>query len=156
MQGERATGKQLIAQHIHNASDRGDQPFIHLRCDSLSESAAASELLGSANSPGFLESANGGTLCLIDVEELSSSGQALLLDVLEKGEIDRGQAPPLVFDARIIATSAVDLSALVTQGYFNESLYYRLAVLVINTLPLREHREDVPCLLYTSPSPRDS
>ena len=147
VQGERATGKLLIAQQIHNASDRADQPFIHLRCDSLSESSAERDLLGDANSPGFLESANGGTLCLIDVEELSSAGQALLLDVLEKGQIDRGLARPVEFNARIIATSAVDLSALLAQGYFNEPLYYRLAVLVINTLPLREHREDVPALL---------
>jgi len=147
VQGERATGKLLVAQHIHNTSDRANQPFIHLRCDSLSESGAAHELLGDSNSPGYLESANGGTLCLIDVEELSAAGQALLLDVLEKGMIDRGLEQPVAFDARIIATSAVDLSALLAQGYFNESLYYRLAVLVINTLPLREHREDVPALL---------
>ena len=69
------------------------------------------------------------------------------MDVIEKGRIDRGQEPAVAFDARIIATSTVDLSALLEQGYFNESLYYQLAVLVINTLPLREHREDVPALL---------
>ena len=147
VQGERATGKQLIAQHIHNSSDRAGQPFIHLRCDSLSESGAERDLLGDANSPGFLESANGGTLCLVDVEELPPAGQLLLLDVLEKGVIVRGQESPVAFDARIIATSTVDLSALPAQGHFNESLYYRLAVLVIHTLPLREHREDVPALL---------
>lgn len=157
IQGERATGKQLIAQHIHRLSGhnvggpeqnaRSDSPFIQLRCDSLSESGAARDLLGDANSTGYLESANGGTLCLVDVEELSQAGQTLLLDVLEKGVIDRGLDQSVAFDARIIATSTVDLSALLARGLFNESLYYRLAVLVINTLPLREHREDVPALL---------
>lgn len=145
--GERATGKQLIAQHIHNVSDRAAQPFIQLRCDSLSESGAARDLLGDANSPGYLESANGGTLCLVDVEELTAAGQTIILDVLEKGLIDRGLQQPVAFNARVVATSTVDLSALPAQGDFNEALYYRLAVLVIETLPLREHREDVPALL---------
>ncbi len=147
VQGERATGKQLLAQQIHNASPRTSKPFIQLRCDSLSESGAARDLLGDANSPGYLESANGGTLCLVDVEELSSTAQSLLLDVLEKGVLDRGLDQSVTFNARIIATSTIDLSAAMAQGEFSELLYYRLAVLIINTLPLREHREDVPALL---------
>ncbi len=147
VQGERATGKQLLAQQIHNASPRTSKPFIQLRCDSLSESGAARDLLGDANSPGYLESANGGTLCLVDVEELSSAAQSLLLDVLEKGVLDRGLDQSVTFNARIIATSTIDLSAAMAQGEFSELLYYRLAVLIINTLPLREHREDVPALL---------
>jgi len=98
-------------------------------------------------SPGYLESANGGTLCLIDVEELSTAGQTLLLNVLEKGVLERGDAQSRPFSARIIATSRMDLSTLLAHGEFNELLYYRLAVLVINTLPLRDHREDVPALL---------
>lgn len=147
IQGERATGKQLIAQHIHHVSPRASKPFIQLRCDSLSESGAARDLLGDANSSGYLESANGGTLCLVDVEELSSTAQSILLDVLEKGVLDRGLEESVPFNACIAATSTVDLSAAMSQGHFNELLYYRLAVLVINTLPLREHREDVPALL---------
>lgn len=147
IQGERATGKRLIAQHIHNAGDQATGPFIQLRCDSLSEVGTARDLLGDANSPGYLESANGGTLCLIDVEELSTAGQTLLLNVLEKGVLERGDAQSRPFSARIIATSRMDLSTLLAHGEFNELLYYRLAVLVINTLPLRDHREDVPALL---------
>jgi len=145
IQGERATGKQLIARHLHQASDRSGQPFIPLRCDSLAD--VSRELLGDQNSPGFLESANGGTLCLIDVEELSSSAQGVLLDVLEKGSIDRGASGSVAFDARIVATTTVDLPSLLAQGSFNDSLYYRLAVLVVDTKPLRDHREDVPALL---------
>lgn len=147
IQGERATGKQLIAQHIHNSGERAAEPYIQLRCDSLSEAGARRDLLGDENSPGYLESANGGTLCLVDVEELSPAGQSLLLDVFEKGVLDRGLAQPVAFDARVIATTTVDLPSQLAQGHFNESLYYRLAVLVINTQPLREHREDVPALL---------
>ncbi len=147
IQGERATGKQLIAQHIHKAGNRASEPFIQLRCDSLSESGTSRDLLGDANSAGYLESANGGTLCLIDLEELSPAAQSLLLDVLEKGVLDRGLEQPVPFNARIIATTTVDMPALLAQGHFSELLYYRLAVLMINTLPLREHREDVPALL---------
>ena len=77
---------------------------------------------------------------------MSDAAQTLLLDVLEKGVLDHGQEQ-VPFNARIVATSTIDLSALLAQGQFNELLYYRLAVLIINTQPLREHREDVPALL---------
>ena len=147
VQGERATGKLLVAQHVHRSSSRAAGPFIQLRCDSLSEAGASRDLMGDANSAGFLESANGGTLCLIDVEELSQTAQALLVDVLKQGSINRGADDSVAFDARVIATSSVDLSAQLAHGLFNESLYYQLNVLVINTRPLREHREDVPALL---------
>ncbi len=147
IQGERATGKQLIARHIHRAGVSAAGPFIQLRCDSLSESGTARDLLGDANSSGYLESANGGTLCLVDVEELSTEGQALLLDVLEKGVLDRGLEQSVSFTARIVATTTSDLAALVAQGQFSELLYYRLAVVVMHTAPLREHREDIPALL---------
>ena len=147
IQGERATGKQLIAQHVHAASKAAGGPFIQLRCDSLSESGAARDLLGDSNSSGFLESANGGTLCLLDVEELSSIAQNVILDVIETGSIVRGPGQSVPVNARIVATTTTDLSRQVTQGAFNESLYYRLSVLVIDTMPLRDHREDVPALL---------
>ena len=148
-------------------------------------------MLGDDNNEGYLESANGGTLCLIDVEELPASCQALLSDVLDKGIIDKVAGKPVTFDARVIATTTLDLQSQLSQGLFNEALYYQLAVLQIYTRPLRDHREDVPlllnyyvdrlvereglsyrrfsvaaqnhlrnrnwpCLLYTSPSPRDA
>ncbi len=147
IQGERATGKQLIAKHVHQASNRAAQPFIQLRCDSLSDATASRDLLGDENSAGYLESANGGTLCLIDVEELSATAQSLLLDVLDKGAIQRANGNSVPLNARVVATTTLDLHSQLTQSQFNESLYYRLAVLVINTQPLREHREDVPALL---------
>jgi len=114
IQGERATGKRLIAQHIHRNGKGAATPFIQLRCDGLSESDIARDLLGDQNSSGYFES---------------------------------GAASEVPFNARVIATTTVDLSARVSQGLFVDSLYYRLAVLVINTLPLREHREDIPAFL---------
>jgi DNA-binding NtrC family response regulator len=147
--GERATGKLLIAQHIHQASSRGSKPFVTLRCDSLSDMNAERELLGNDNNVGYLGSANGGTLCLTDLDELPNTAQGIILAALESGELMvRGKKVP--FDMRIVACCATDPQSLVADGDFNEALYYRLAVLVINTLPLRDHREDVPALLtYT-------
>ena len=147
VQGERATGKMLLAQHVHYASSRASMPFIVLRCDSLSDANAVHEMLGDDNNDGYLESANGGTLCLIDVEELPASCQALLSDVLDKGIIDKVAGKPVTFDARVIATTTLDLQSQLSQGLFNEALYYQLAVLQIYTRPLRDHREDVPLLL---------
>jgi DNA-binding NtrC family response regulator len=149
IQGERATGKLLVAQHIHQASNRREQPFVTLRCDSLSDMNAERELLGNANNVGYLGSVNGGTLCLTDLDELPKTAQGIILAAVESGELNvRGKTTP--FNARIIACCATDTQKAVASGDFNEALYYRLAVLVINTIPLRDHREDVPALLtYT-------
>lgn len=146
IQGERATGKMLIAQHIHQASTRRDKPFVTLRCDSLSDANAERELLGNENNVGYLGSASGGTLCLTDLEELPRTAQAILLATIESGELQvRGKSVP--FNVRIIACCTADPQNAVASGDLSEALYYRLAILVINTLPLRDHREDVPALL---------
>ncbi len=145
--GERATGKMLIAQHIHQASKRAERPFVGLRCDSISAANASRELLGNENSAGYLESAAGGTLCLIDVEELPLTAQSIVLTAIESGEIAREGASSVRFSARIIATSAADLQRIIRQGEFSETLYQRLSMQVVRSLPLREHREDVPALL---------
>ena len=149
IQGERATGKLLIAQHIHQVSKRSDKAFVTLRCDSLSEMNAERELLGNENNVGYLGSANGGTLCLTDLDELPKTAQSIILAAIESGELNvRGKTVP--FNVRIIACCTEDAQKTVATGDFSEALYYRLAVLVINTLPLRDHREDVPALLtYT-------
>ncbi len=147
IQGEHATGKVLIAQHIHNHSARGEQPFLSLRCDSLSQANSVRELLGSENSAGYLGSAANGTLCLVDLEELPHPAQSVLLEALKNDAARRADGGSVPFAARVVATTSADLHKLMAQGDFNEELYYRLAVLVINTLPVREHREDVPALL---------
>jgi len=149
IQGERATGKMLVARHIHQAGVRGDKPFVVLRCDSLSDMNAERELLGNENNVGYLGSATGGTLCLTDLDELPKTAQGIIFAAIESGEVNvRGRS--VAFNARIIASSTTDMQKVVAAGEFSEALYYRLAVLVINTLPLRDHREDVPALLtYT-------
>jgi len=146
IQGERGTGKLLFGQHVHRASARAAAPYIQLRCDSLSDANVVDDLLGSENSAGYLEAANGGTLCLIDVEELPLAGQKVILDAIESGKITRGDST-VPLNIRLVATSTVELQALVAKELFNETLYYRLAVLVISTKPLRDHMEDVPTLL---------
>lgn len=147
IEGERATGKLLIARHIHEASSRASEPFISLRCDSLSDANAARELLGNENSAGYLESAGAGTLCLIDLEELPATAQTLLLEALDRGAASREDGGTVHFKARIVACNSGQVQKHISQGDFNEVLYYRLAELSIKTLPLREHPEDVPLLL---------
>ncbi|OED37427.1 hypothetical protein AB833_23690 [Chromatiales bacterium (ex Bugula neritina AB1)] len=147
VQGERATGKMLVAQHVHKASRRAGEPFVILRCDSLSDASSVRELLGNENSAGYLESAGAGTLCLVDLEELPPAAQLILLEAVEHGSARRIDGSAVSFNARVIATTSADMTALISRGEFNETLFYRLAVLVMNTQPVREHREDVPALL---------
>lgn len=145
--GERATGKQLIARHIHLQSPRSSQPFVTLRCDSLSEANAMRELLGNANSAGYFESAGNGTLCLVDTEELPQTAQRLLLEAIESGVARRDDGASVALKASLIACASDQLHRAITQGDFLQSLIDRLGQQVINTKPLREHPEDVPLLL---------
>ncbi len=147
IEGEKATGKVLIARHIHEVSSRSTQPFVSLRCDSLSEANSTRELLGNENSPGYLESAGSGTLCLIDLEELPAAAQSLLLEAIDRGVASRADGGTVPFKARVIACTSSQMQKNISQGDFNEVLYYRLAELSIKTLPLRDHPEDVPLLL---------
>lgn len=147
IEGEKATGKLLIARHIHEASSRASEPFVSLRCDSLSDANSARELLGNENSAGYLESAGAGTLCLIDLEELPTTAQTLLLEALDRGAASREDGGTVPFRARIVACTSGQIQKHISQGEFSEVLYYRLGELSIKTLPLREHPEDVPLLL---------
>lgn len=147
IQGERATGKQLIARHIHFQSARTAEPFICLRCDSLSDANAARELLGNANSAGFFESAASGTLCLVDIEELPKVAQSLLQEAIETGVAVREDGVNIALKATLIASGSEQLQRCITQGDFSEPLYRHLSQHTIKTRPLREHPEDVPLLL---------
>ena len=147
IEGERATGKLLIARHIHEASSRASEPFVSLRCDSLSDANSVRELLGNENSAGYLESAGAGTLCLIDLEELPATAQTLLLEAIDRGAASREDGDAVPFKARIVACTSSQMQKAISQGDFNQELFYRLAELSIKTLPLREHPEDVPLLL---------
>jgi DNA-binding NtrC family response regulator len=151
--GESGTGKEKIAQYIHQNSPRANGPFIRVNCAALSEQLLESELFGHERGAftgahktreGRFELADGGTLLLDEIGEISPALQAKLLRVLEEEEFERvGGTATLKVDVRVIATTNRDLHAEVRAGRFREDLYYRLHVLPIQLLPLRERVEDI-------------
>jgi DNA-binding NtrC family response regulator len=150
--GEAGSGRGVLARHIHALSDRRDGPFVSLRADSISEKGAATELYGSEYAgvvnPGLLEQAAGGSLYLSDIGSLRDNAQSLLLAVLETRQFTRvGGSQPLSLDLRLISSTAEHLRERAAAGLFREELYYRIAVLPLQTLGLREHLQDIPALL---------
>jgi DNA-binding NtrC family response regulator len=151
--GESGTGKERVAHFIHQNSPRKDAPFIRVNCAALSEQLLESELFGHERGAftgayksraGRFELADGGTLLLDEIGEISPALQAKLLRVLEEEEFERvGGGSTLKVDVRVIATTNRDLHAEVRQGGFREDLYYRLHVLPIHIAPLSERREDI-------------
>jgi len=153
LSGESGTGKERIAQYIHQTSPRAGGPFVRVNCAALSEQLLESELFGHERGaftgahkmrPGRFELADGGTLLLDEIGEISPNMQAKLLRVLQEEEFERvgGQAT-LRVDVRVIASTNRDLAKEVSEGNFREDLYYRLHVLPLEISPLRERREDV-------------
>ncbi|HIJ66312.1 MAG TPA: sigma-54-dependent Fis family transcriptional regulator [Candidatus Hydrogenedentes bacterium] len=157
IQGETGTGKDLIAQAIHNNSPRRDAPFVKLNCASIPEALVESELFGhvagaftGAVKPrqGRFEVADTGTLFLDEVGELSPALQSKLLRVLEHQQFERlGDSRTLSVDVRLIAASNRPLEQMVETGQFRNDLYYRLRVVAIEAPPLRARREDIPLLV---------
>lgn len=144
--GEAGTGKELIARTIHEASLRGEHPFIRVNCATLSRSG--DELFGAQGKPdsGRVELADGGTLFLDEVGDLSPDTQDRLLELLMQ-EIARPEAGgKRGFDVRVIAASNRDLRAAARRGSFRGELFYRLNVIAIEAPALRERREDIPLL----------
>lgn len=155
--GETGTGKEVIARAIHDASDRAGRLFIPINCAAIPADLLESVLFGHekgaftgayAKSLGKFEQAEGGTILLDEIGEMSFSLQAKLLRVLQEKQVDRiGGREPVPVDVRIIAATHRDLQKKVIDGEFREDLYYRLNVYPIELPPLRERREDVPLMV---------
>ena len=151
--GESGTGKERVAQFIHEQSSRCDGPFIRVNCAALSEQLLESELFGHERGAftgaikrkaGRFELADGGTLLLDEIGEISPALQVKLLRVLEEEEFERvGGTETLKVDVRVLAATNRDLPTEVKAGNFREDLYYRLHVLPVHIAPLRERGPDV-------------
>ncbi|NOY28301.1 MAG: sigma-54-dependent Fis family transcriptional regulator [Oligoflexia bacterium] len=155
--GESGTGKDLVANAIHERGPRGQEPFMEVDCASLPENLIESELFGhekgsftdaSSTRRGLFELARGGTIFLDEIGEMSSPMQAKLLRSLENRRFRRvGGSTPIALDSCIIAATHRDLTQYVKDGRFREDLYFRLNIIRIQVPPLRERREDVPALV---------
>ncbi|MFD1781663.1 sigma 54-interacting transcriptional regulator [Fredinandcohnia salidurans] len=157
IQGESGTGKELFARAVHNLSNRVNEPFISVNCAAIPEHLLESELFGyeegaftgakKGGKPGKFELANGGTIFLDEIGDLSLHLQPKLLRVIEYGELERvGSVHMKKLDVRIIAATNRDLETMVTEGTFREDLYYRLNVIHLPIAPLRKRREDIMLL----------
>ncbi|WP_259174575.1 sigma-54-dependent Fis family transcriptional regulator [Pseudomonas sp. BIGb0164] len=155
--GESGTGKELFAQAIHNGSDRHKGPFVAVNCGAIPRDLVQSELFGHVEgaftgatrggSAGKFELADGGTIFLDEIGDMSFDAQVSLLRVLQEGEVTRvGAKNSRRVDVRIIAATHRNLSQAVAEGAFREDLYYRLSVLNLTVPPLRMRREDIPLL----------
>ena len=156
IQGESGTGKELVAGAIHYHSERSAKPMVTVNCSALSESLLESELFGHIKGAftgayrdrmGRFEEADGGTIFLDEIAEISPLIQVKLLRVLQEFEIERvGESKRRKIDIRLITATHQDLYKRVSQGLFRDDLYYRLKVFPINIAPLRHRKEDIPLL----------
>jgi nitrogen regulation protein NR(I) len=157
IRGETGTGKELIARAIYQNSDRANAPFVAINCAAIPETLLESELFGhergaytGATSQRFgrFEQANGGTIFLDEIGDMTPGTQVKLLRVLQEKCLQRlGGRETITVDVRVLAATHRDLESAIREKLFREDLYYRLNVVVINLPPLRQRREDIPELV---------
>ena len=157
LEGETGTGKELIAQAIHQNSNRARQAFVPVHCAALAANLLESELFGHEKGAytgaterriGRFESAGGGTLFLDEIGEIDSATQVKLLRFLETRSFERlGSSKPIQVDVRLVCATNRNLTEMAKRGEFREDLLYRLNVITIYLPPLRERREDLPVLI---------
>jgi two-component system response regulator PilR (NtrC family) len=154
--GESGTGKELVARALHECSSRAEEPFVSINCGAFPETLLESELFGyvkgaftgaNSNRQGLFESANGGTIFLDEIGEMSLTMQVKLLRVLQEMKVRPvGGSSEIDIDVRVIAATNRDLNRMVEEKTFREDLYYRISVIPIEVPPLRDRKEDIPLL----------
>ena len=155
--GENGTGKELVAHHLHQKSNRSVSPFVEVNCAAIPSELIESELFGHTKGaftsaikdrPGKFEIANGGTLFLDEVADMSLTAQAKVLRALQENRIQRvGGEKDIKVDVRVIAATNKDLDKEIVEGNFREDLYHRLAVILIKVPSLKERKKDIPLLV---------
>ncbi len=155
--GENGTGKELVARQLHELSKRSHAPFIEVNCAAIPSELIESQLFGHEKGSftsaikqrkGDFELAHGGTLFLDEIGDMSLSAQAKVLRALQENKITRvGGEKDISVDVRIIAATNKNLKEEINKGRFREDLYHRISVIVIEVLPLRERKDDIPLLV---------
>ena len=155
--GPNGTGKELVAHWLHEKSERSNGPLIEVNCAAIPAELIESELFGhvkgaftSANKDraGKFEAANGGTIFLDEIGDMSLSAQAKVLRALQESKVQRvGSDRDIKVDVRVVAATNKDLKKEIEEGRFREDLYHRLAVILIQVPPLNDRRDDIPLLI---------
>lgn len=156
IEGESGTGKELIARLIHKSGPRGDKPFVVVNCGAIPETLLEAELFGHEKGAftgalfkkiGLFETANGGTIFLDEIGEMSQAMQVKLLRVLQEGTLNRiGGTSTIHIDVRVLAATNKDLEKMTEERKFREDLFYRINIVQLKVPPLRERRDDIRVL----------